>query len=124
MSAHLRLTFVTDRAKTTVVVPDEEHERPRIIDVEQALSGNEGSAYVMLADLADHIGVQTATVKLRASRMSIKVVKIRKPEAKNAYCAAVTAADARQLIAAFREGNLVNNARVLGPDEIQKLMEE
>jgi len=92
--------------------------------VEQALSGNEGSAYVMLADLADHIGVQTATVKLRAGRMSIKVVKIRKPEAKNAYCAAVTAADARQLIAAFREGNLVNNARVLGPDEIQKLMEE
>ena len=88
------------------------------------MSGNEGSAYVMLTDLADHIGVQPATVKQRATRMSIKVVKIRKPEAKNAYCAAVTADEAKKLIAVFREGNLVNNARVLGPDEISKLMEE
>jgi hypothetical protein len=54
----------------------------------------------------------------------INVVKIRRPEAKNAYCAAVTAEDARRIIAAFRADNLVNNARVLGPDEISKLMEE
>ena len=82
------------------------------------------SSYVMLSDLADHIGVQSATVKLRAGRMGIKVVKIRKPESKNAYCAAVTADEARRIKVAFDAENIVTNARVLGPDEISKLMEE
>ena len=82
------------------------------------------SSYVMLEGLALHIGVQTATVKKRAVDLGLSTWKVRKPESKNAYCAAVTAADARRLLESFRAGNLVNNARVLGPDEISKLMEE
>jgi hypothetical protein len=82
------------------------------------------NSYVMLPDLAAHLGVQTATVKLRATRMNITVAKIRKPDAKNAYCSAVTADEARRIVDDFRAGNIINNARVLGPDEISKLMEE
>ena len=82
------------------------------------------SSYVMLEGIALHFGVQTATVKKRAADLGIPIFKIRKPEAKNAYCAAVTAGDARRIAETFRAGNIINNARVLGPDEISKLMEE
>ena len=125
MPARFQVRFVTDRAKTSILIPDEEeYERQRIISPEDALTGKDEGAYVMLEDIARHFGVQTATVKKRAVDLDLKIFKIRKPEAKNAYCAAVTADEAKKLIAVFREGNLVNNARVLGPDEIKNLMEE
>lgn len=82
------------------------------------------STYVMLEGIALHFGVQTATVKKRAADLGVKLVKVRKASSKNAYCAAVTAEDARRIAETFRAGNLVINARVLGPDEISKLMEE
>jgi hypothetical protein len=108
------------------VIPDEEeHEPERIITTEDALSGNaDAGAYVMLEGIALHFGVQVATVKKRAGDIGVTLFKIRKPEAKNAYCSAVTAEDARRIAETFRAGNIVNNARVLGPDEILKLMEE
>ena len=88
------------------------------------MTGKDAGAYVMLEDIARHFGVQTATIKKRAVDLDLKIFKIRKPEAKNAYCAAVTAEDSRRIAETFRVGNIVNNARVLGPDEISKLMEE
>jgi 3-deoxy-D-manno-octulosonate 8-phosphate phosphatase KdsC-like HAD superfamily phosphatase len=82
------------------------------------------NSYVMLEGIALYFGVQTATVKKRAADLGIELFKVRKASSKNAYCAAVTAEDARRIAETFHAGNLVNNARVLGPDEISKLMEE
>jgi hypothetical protein len=82
------------------------------------------ATYVMLGGIALHFGVQAATIKKRAADHGIAIFKIRNPEAKNAYCAAVTAEGARRIAETFHAGNIVNNARVLGPDEISKLMEE
>jgi hypothetical protein len=101
------------------------HEGPRTWTLEDVLSGNaDAGSYVLLEGIALHFGVQTATVKKRAADLGLTLVKIRKPEAKNAYCAAVTTEDARRIAETFHAGNIVNNARVLGPDEISKLMEE
>lgn len=81
-------------------------------------------SYVMLEDIAKHFGVQTATVRKRAEVLDLSVAKIRNADSKNAYCAAVTVADALRIRDTFRASKLINNARVLGPDEILKLMEE
>jgi hypothetical protein len=108
------------------VIPDEENdERIRITTLEDALSGKaDAGSYVMLEDIAKHFGVQTATVRKRAADLGANVAKIRNVDAKNAYCAAVTVADALRIRDTFRASKLINNARVLGPDEILKLMEE
>jgi len=82
------------------------------------------SSYVMLEDVAKHFGVQTATVRKRAADLGINVAKIRNVDAKNAYCAAVTVADAIRIRETFRTSKLITGAHVLTPDEISKLMEE
>ena len=100
-------------------------ERIRITTPEDALSGKaDAEAYVMLEDIADHFGVQTATVKKRATGLGVTLAKVRKPDAKNAYCSAVTAEDARRIGETFLASNLITGAHVLSPDEISKLMEE
>ena len=136
MPARFQVRFVTDRAKASVVIPDEENEQQKVkvfdelqfvySDMWEVMNGPDPGvvAYVILEDIADYFGVQTATVKKRATGLGITLAKVRKLDAKNAYCSAVTAADARRLLESFRAGNLVNNARVLGPEEISKLMEE
>ncbi|MBE3040280.1 MAG: hypothetical protein IMZ62_15900 [Chloroflexi bacterium] len=89
------------------------------------MNGNAAtSSYVMLEDIAKHFGVQTATVRKRADGLGIALFKIRKSDAKNAYCSAVTASDFLRIAETFRSSKFINNARVLGPDEISKLMEE
>jgi len=82
------------------------------------------SSYVMLEDIAKHFGVQTATVRKRAADLGVNVAKIRNVDAKNAYCAAVTVADAIRIKETFRTSKLITGAHVLSPDEISKLMEE
>lgn len=81
------------------------------------------NSYVLLEDIADKFGVQVATVKKRADGLGIKLFKTRKPEAKNAYCAAVTAEDFLRIAETFRTSNLIIGAHVLTTDEISKLME-
>jgi hypothetical protein len=82
------------------------------------------SSYVMLEDIAKHFGVQTATVRKRAADLGANVAKIRNVDAKNAYCAAVTVADALRIRETFRTSKLITGAHVLTPDEIKNLMEE
>jgi hypothetical protein len=82
------------------------------------------SSYVMLEDIAKHFGVQTATVRKRADGLGIEVKTLRNAEKKNAYCAAVTVADAIRIRETFRLSKLITGAHVLSPNEISKLMEE
>lgn len=82
------------------------------------------NSYVILTQLAELLGLQSATVKLKAKAIGVELVKIRNPQANNTLCSAVSETEAKRLIEALRSGNIVNHARVLGPDEISKLMEE
>jgi len=136
MPAHFQVRFVTDRAKASVVIPDEENEQQKVkvfdelqfvySDMWEVMNGPDPGvvAYVMLEDIADHFGVQTATVKKRATGLGVTLAKVRKPDAKNAYCSAVTAEDARRIGETFLASNLITGAHVLTPSEISRLMEE
>lgn len=82
-------------------------------------------AYVFISDLAEHLQLRPSTVRGQSEALKINHVMIRNPKANNQFSRAVTADDAKLIVVTINaKGKLVNNARVLGPDEISRLMEE
>ena len=82
------------------------------------------SSYVFVGDLAALLRVRPETIRRQARGIGVAFATIRNANANNTLCRAVTATDAKRIIAAIREGGYVTDAKVLSPDEISKLMEE
>jgi len=82
------------------------------------------SSYIFIGDLAALLRVRPETIRRQARGIGVTFSTLRNPNANNTICRAVTAADAKRIIAAIREGGYVTDARVLTPAEISKLLEE
>jgi hypothetical protein len=80
-------------------------------------------SYVFISDLATLLRVQPETVRRQARGIGVTFATLRNPNANNTLCRAVTATDAKRIIAAIREGGYVTDAKVMTPDELSKLME-
>ena len=82
------------------------------------------SSYIFITDLAAFLRVRSETIRRQARGIGVTLATIRNANANNTLCRAVTAPDAKRIIAAIRKDGYITDARVLTPDEISKLMEE